>query len=395
MAALQLTLRWQCDNARHTERLLAPGVDLRRDRLPPALETEVIDQPVGHRAERGFLAGELVPDYVQEDCLSVPASAFNRRHRRHVYVEPRAGRFYPQGFIAGTRDIYPQDRSPFRVTAVGDDLTIDLNHPLAGRELNLGIEIVGAWEAGDDHGGRLTDLTELVTGRGPGMQARWRNRPTDFLGEIPFMRDLPQPDIEFYRTKRLVDHLDQTAIAQVERLYRRLIEPGSEVLDLMTSWKSHLSADLPLAAVAGLGMNQDELDANPRLTERLVHDLNLQPILPYADDRFDAVVCTVSVEYLTQPFEVFAEVRRVLKPGGRFIVTFSNRWFPPKVVKIWQDLHEFERPALVLEYFLRTGGFGELETESIRGLPRPYDDKYADRLADSDPIYAVWGTAGA
>jgi SAM-dependent methyltransferase len=138
-------------------------------------------------------------------------------------------------------------------------------------------------------------------------------------------------------------------------------------------------------------MNAEELAANPLLGERLVHDLNLEPRLPFEDQRFDAVVCTVSVEYLTRPFEVFAEVRRVLRPGGRFIVTFSNRWFPPKVIQAWQEAHEFERPGLVLEYFLRAGGFCDLETFSLRGLPRPADDKYADRLAHADPVYAVWG----
>jgi len=82
----------------------------------------------------------------------------------------------------------------------------------------------------------------------------------------------------------------------------------------------------------------------------------------------------------------------VLRPGGKFIVTFSNRWFPPKVARLWEDMHEFERPGLILEYFLRDGLFGDLETWSIRGLPRPADDKYADRRNDSDPVFAVWGS---
>jgi SAM-dependent methyltransferase len=122
-----------------------------------------------------------------------------------------------------------------------------------------------------------------------------------------------------------------------------------------------------------------------------VHDLNLDPRLPLPDEAYDAAICTVSVEYLTRPAEVFAQVRRVLRPGGRFVVTFSNRWFPPKVVKVWQYVHEFERVGLVLEHFLRDGGFTNLETRSMRGLPRSLDDKYADRMAQSDPVYAVWG----
>lgn len=138
-------------------------------------------------------------------------------------------------------------------------------------------------------------------------------------------------------------------------------------------------------------MNAEELAANPILAERVVQDLNAEPTLPFTDGSFDAVVCTVSVEYLTRPFEVFREVSRVLRPGGIFLITFSNRWFPPKAILLWEGIHELERPALVLEYFLESGGFTDLETWSLRGLPRPADDKYAEQLALSDPIYGVWG----
>jgi SAM-dependent methyltransferase len=189
----------------------------------------------------------------------------------------------------------------------------------------------------------------------------------------------------------MVHHLDATALTQIEDLYRRLVPKGARILDLMSSWTSHIAAELEPDQVTGLGMNGDELQANRLLSERLVHDLNLDPGLPLPDEAFDAVICTVSVEYLTKPQEVLAQVRRVLRPGGRFVVAFSDRWFPPKVIKVWQDVHEFERVGLVLEYFLRDGGFSNLQTWTLRGLPRPADDKYADRMAQSDPIYAVWG----
>jgi SAM-dependent methyltransferase len=164
------------------------------------------------------------------------------------------------------------------------------------------------------------------------------------------------------------------------------------VLDLMASWESHLPAEHGLGEICGLGMNAEELAANPLFAGHRVHDLNLNPDLPYEDASFDAVICSLSVEYLVKPFEVFAEVARVLRAGGRFIVTFSNRWFPPKAIRAWDGMHEFERPGLVLEYFLRDGHFDALETWSMRGLPRPADDKYADRFGVSDPVYAVWGS---
>jgi len=119
---------------------------------------------------------------------------------------------------------------------------------------------------------------------------------------------------------------------------------------------------------------------------------NMMPAtLPFESNTFDAVVNTASVEYLTDPLAVFSEVSRVLRPDGYFIVTFSNRWFPTKAITVWRELHEFERMGLVLEYFLRAGGFKDLQTYSIRGLPRPHDDKYFPELMFSDPVYAVWG----
>ncbi len=123
----------------------------------------------------------------------------------------------------------------------------------------------------------------------------------------------------------------------------------------------------------------------------MVQDLNLNSKLPFESNSFDAVICSVSVEYLVDPLAVFAEVGRILRPDGYFILTFSNRWFPTKAINIWKELHEFERMGLVLEYFIRSGGFENLQTFSIRGLPRPHDDKYFPDLWYSDPIYAVWG----
>ena len=86
--------------------------------------------------------------------------------------------------------------------------------------------------------------------------------------------------------------------------------------------------------LAGLGLNERELKKNSRLGEYVVQDLNLSPGLPFESDSFDAVVCTVSVEYLIDPLAVFEEVTRVLLDDGYFIVTFSNRWFPTKAIRI-------------------------------------------------------------
>jgi SAM-dependent methyltransferase len=132
---------------------------------------------------------------------------------------------------------------------------------------------------------------------------------------------------------------------KITNLYTRVLPVGARILDLMVSVDSHVADGLQPVSVAGLGMNREELNANPRRNECLAHDLNPDPGLPFADASFNAAVC--SVEYLTDPLAEFAEVWRALKPGEVFINSFSSRWFPPKAINLWIDLHEFERMGLV------------------------------------------------
>ncbi|HSO81969.1 methyltransferase domain-containing protein [Thiocapsa sp.] len=389
-ARLRFDLHWQSEDATHTDSRVATRLDLRRDLLPPELEAEIMDLPVGRRATCRLEPGALLPPRRDELLRSLRPEQFNRRLAAGVSIEPRAGRFYPRGILEG---ISGSDRRPLRLVDVqADRLTADLNHPLAERTLDVVVRTEAVRARGEQRAGQRPELAALLTENGPGMQARWRGQATDFWSDDPFARPDPRPDEEFYAAPRLVDHLDRTAIAEISALYGRLIPAGARILDLMTSWHSHLPRALEPAAVAGLGMNMAELEANPVLTKRVVRDLNCDPTLPFADADFSAVICTVSVEYLIRPFEVFREIARVLQPGGRVILTFSNRWFPPKVIRIWQELHAFERLALVLDYLRESGRFGQLETFSLRGLPRPADDTYAGRLAESDPVYAVWGT---
>jgi SAM-dependent methyltransferase len=187
-------------------------------------------------------------------------------------------------------------------------------------------------------------------------------------------------DAEFYAPPRLVTHIDGEAIAALGAFYGAALPPGGVVLDLMSSWVSHLPADLALAELIGHGMNARELAANPRLTRWFVQDLNRDPALPLDDRSLDAALCCVSVQYLQKPTEVFAEVRRVLRPGAPFIVSFSNRCFPTKAVRIWRSLDTNGHAGLVRSYFERAG----------------FSDIAIHMLADgrlSDPLIAVTGQA--
>ena len=194
-----------------------------------------------------------------------------------------------------------------------------------------------------------------------------------------FSKADPSPDGVFYAAPRLITHIDAGAIAAVTALYRRLLLAHGTVLDLMSSWVSHLPPERHFGSVIGHGMNADELAANPRLTRRFVRDLNADPTLPLADASVDAACLCVGVQYLQQPVSVFAELRRVMRPGGPAIVTFSNRCFPTKAVALWQALDERGHRALVSAYF-DAAGFTVAEAD---GLAR----------AGGDPLSWVVGRA--
>ena len=188
--------------------------------------------------------------------------------------------------------------------------------------------------------------------------------PADAPDALPpeaFARIDEGNDLEFYSFPRLVNHIDEVAIAALTATYKRLLPENAAILDLMSSWVSHLPADLPTKEVIGHGMNEEELAANPRLTRWFIQDLNEDWILPLDSESLDAVLCCVGMQYLQHPIEVATEVRRVLKPGGRFLVSFSNRCFWTKAVEIWRKLSDHGHNNLV-RWYLERAGFTEIES---------------------------------
>jgi SAM-dependent methyltransferase len=192
-----------------------------------------------------------------------------------------------------------------------------------------------------------------------------------------FDRHDEQPDGEFYGPPRLVAHIDDGAIAAVGELYERRGLTG-DVLDVMASWISHFRT--APASLTVLGMNAAELARNPMATATVVHDLNVDPVLPFEAATFDAVTCCVSVDYLVRPVEVFVDVARVLRPGGQLVITFSNRCFPTKAIKGWLANDDMGRMAIVRAYFERSGAFAEPTMA------------HCNPGAPGDPLYAAWAT---
>lgn len=196
-----------------------------------------------------------------------------------------------------------------------------------------------------------------------------------------FARGDEADDAEFYAFDRFVTHIDDAAIAGVGELYEELGLTGPDsgaVLDICSSWISHFPAKPERLVVTG--MNANELAANEMADKWVVKDLNVEPTLPFDDEAFAAVTCAVSVDYLAQPLDVFAEVERVLRPGGVFVCTFSNRCFPTKVIRGWLANDDAGRVHIVGRYFQLTEGFGE--PTMVRRNPD----------ARTDPLYAVWAT---
>lgn len=192
--------------------------------------------------------------------------------------------------------------------------------------------------------------------------------------------------------------MDDDFISNLTNLYRERLNPGWEILDLMSSWVSHLPREVKYKRVVGHGLNAQELARNPRLDYFFVKDLNLEQKLELESCSLDAVLCTVSVQYLQQPEKVFAEVLRVLRPGGVFIVSFSNRMFYEKAITAWRDSTAYGRVQLVMQYFQCIEGF--TQPEIIQKLPAgggDGDDKSAfgwlkgffGLISGSDPFYAV------
>jgi SAM-dependent methyltransferase len=386
-ASIDFSIQWKSAHATHKDCYYARKVNFWRDIFPREVYELLIGTNEGDMVELPQKTGMIVPPYDPGYMCDIDIGQFDRTSSE----EPCDGRFYPKGLLRSMPGIFRGNKEPFRcIRRSRDTISADFNHPLSPYPLKLKAGIHEIRDKAQELGGSCTDWMAVIA-EGPGMQARWNEVPTDFFTYGAFHRKDDRTDALFYEKPRLVTHIDRKAISLITGIYKMLLRGRANVLDLMSSYKSHLPDDITFNSVAGLGMNGQELLLNDRLTSRVIHDLNKNPELPFRNEEFDAVICTVSVEYLTKPFKVFEDVARVLKQGGIFIVTFSQRWFPPKAIEIWEKIHEFERMGLVLEYFMRSGMFHDLNTYSMRGLTRPEDDRYYPDFLVSDPVFGVWG----
>ncbi len=382
---------WHSSTSAHRERYLARKVNLWRDLFPPGLEKALMGLKVGDSVQLDYSSGQLTEPYAKNKVKSLSFGQLKSRTGTGQSIKPYFGRFYPKGFLSNVLGVYPENYYPFRVIGLSEkEFVADLNHPLALYPIQVKATILEIAEKDSEFGGRCTVWTEEIADCGPGMQARWQGKPTDFQSGCSMAREDEKEDGLFYQKPRLVGHIDSQASSFLAEEYSRFVKPGMRVLDLMSSVQSHLPEDMDLEVI-GLGLNQEEMDKNPQINKSIVHDLNADPNLPWTEAEFDAVICSLSIEYLIDPESVMEEIVRVLKPEGVCLISFSNRWFPPKVTNLWTELHEFERLGLVQEYLLKTNAFYDFQTYSVRNWWRPESDPRYPQLVQSDPVFVVSG----
>jgi len=390
-ADLFFQINWSSPGVQHTDAYAGIQVNFWRDIMPGQLYENLQGRKPGDMVQLELPSDQLLEDTDKQDLITIDRRQFDVQRIDKAALQPRAGRFYPKGLLKDIPGIFAANVVPFRCVQVDNGhLGIDLGHPLCAKNIILNVTVGTVCSKSEERGGSLRIWGEFIT-QGVGMQARWQDQPTDFFSDTPFERLDGSADPIFYAKPRMVQHIDDTAMDVVRQIQARFVDSGMSVLDLMSSWQTHLPENTGLKKLTGLGLNEAELQSNDMLSTYRVHDLNANPVLPFGNQAFDVVLTSLSVEYLIHPLVVFSEVARILKPGGIFAVTFSNRWFEPKTIRLWTELHEFERMGLVLEYFRISNRFDDLHTYSVRGQVRPGNDKYYGQLPYSDPVYTVWG----
>jgi SAM-dependent methyltransferase len=392
----RLSIRYESDYGQHRDDLYIQKNNLPAviETLPAAIKNDL--KTFGDEPSKtyDYIKGKLFNNDNMIQTMAVSEEDFIRHPGHNIDIEPRYGRFYPATLFNTEKLAFSNSAGkkmiPVRIIELMyKELLVSTSHPLCDYNTTLTIERLEP-----KHDPQTVAVPLLGTAQipdfltGPGMQLRYDDKATDFFSDDAFQRSDETVDSKFYSQARHINHLDEAAQIQLKSVYSDLIPFHSEILDLMSSINSHIDERLESKKITGLGMNEEELRANPVLDEIIVHDINQLQRLPFDDASFDVIVCSLSIEYITRPSLLFDEVARVLRPGGRFIISFSNRWFPTKAVQVWNNLHDFERIGLVMEHFIASAHFGDINTYSLRGLPRPGNDRHNIPL--SDPIYVVW-----
>ena len=231
MSASMVTLRWQSYETAHEDVCFFAGLSPRDVMLTLAGR----DTPELH-----LEPGEIVPDWDPRLVIDIDDTQFNRTPSSFVRMAPRVGQHYPTRLLVGMAPEVVGDARVFRcVLQCPDGLRIDLNPPLSGVAARLSAVAVDS-DQSEGPGRDQAALRSRLFQTGPGLQARRRDTSPDWPTETDLKREDENDDALFYTEPRFVTHIDDTTIEQVSKLYTRLLDPGARVLDIMSSWISHL-----------------------------------------------------------------------------------------------------------------------------------------------------------
>ena len=386
--ALTVRLHWQGQDCSFSDACHLPFPRHGATGWPEILARPLKQAFTGKAQSLELEPGTLLPAWQADWVREIPTSDFSNLCATRHGARPALGRYYPRECYGQIGNDIPADAWGRVIQLEPDRILADFNHPLSDRPLRLELQ-PGSMPASALASPR--SLWHWLHLPGPGIQDRLPTTETDFWNDQPYQRRNTGNDADFFRKPSLTPFWDRTALTEVSRLYHQMIRPGSRVLDLMAGVHSPLQE----AGIEGLeihcaGLNAIELEHNPVCRHRRVLDVNRIHSLPWPDRSFDALLIHAAIEYVCNPEQLFDEIHRILKPGGRLIISFSDHFLREKVIRIWEQLTLYERPGLVLAWLRRQGGFANFASYSLCGRARPADDPRYGQRKDSYPVIAVW-----
>ena len=189
----------------------------------------------------------------------------------------------------------------------------------------------------------------------------------------------------FYQQPRFVHHLSDSFRNRLTSLYSEYLLNHYIILDLMSSWVSHLPSNISYKKVIGHGMNEAELSSNERLDRFFVQNLNKKQNMPIEDSSVDVGLIVAGWQYLQYPEKVSLELSRVIKSDSLLIISFTNRAFWTKAPNIWTYSSEEKRIEYVTSVLTSNGW----RIEKILNEKTQDKKLFGFYTSESDPFFSV------
>ena len=189
----------------------------------------------------------------------------------------------------------------------------------------------------------------------------------------------------FYQQPRFVHHLSDSFRNRLTSLYSEYLLNHHIILDLMSSWVSHLPSNINYKKVIGHGMNEAELSSNERLDRFFVQNLNKKQNMPIEDSSVDVGLIVAGWQYLQYPEKVSLELSRVIKSDSLLIISFTNRAFWTKAPNIWTYSSEEKRIEYVTSVLTSNGW----RIEKILNEKTQDKKLFGFYSSESDPFFSV------